>query len=51
VSPLMSRLQISTNRPPRDSNSGLALGGAGDRVEHDVQAIAVGVAAYSFGEL
>ena len=28
-----------------------ALGGAGDRVEHDVDAVPVGVAAYLFGEL
>ena len=48
----MSRLPISTNRPPkRQQFEARALGGAGHRVEHDVHAVPVGVAAYQVGEL
>ena len=48
----MSRLPISTNRPPKASSSRPALlGRTGDRVEHDVDAVPVGVAADLFGEV
>ena len=48
----MSRFPISTNRPPKDKQlEPGALRGAGQGVEHDVDAIAVGVSADLLGEL
>ena len=35
----------------REQFESRALGGAGDRVEHDVDAVPLGIAAYPFGEL